>query len=155
MRDLTDKGPQYKAHSSQCFFKKQTKVMCLFYYFILGCTGSLLWCAWLRLSCPEACGLLAPQPGIELMCPACIARWILYHWASREVPQQPVMTGVSSHLDGISPWLDESFCCLILVCVTPHPSFLALPVQPLPFRWTLTGILCLSNVSVCLFSLRG
>ena len=85
MRDLTDKGPQYKAHSSQCFFKKQTKVMCLFYYFILGCTGSLLWCAWLRLSCPEACGLLAPQPGIELI-PFALELPGLNHWTAREDP---------------------------------------------------------------------
>ena len=38
------------------------------------------------LSCPTACGILVSRPGIEPASPAFIARRILYHWTSREVP---------------------------------------------------------------------
>ena len=37
----------------------------------------------LRLSCPAACGILVPGPGIE---PRLIGRGIVYHWTTREVP---------------------------------------------------------------------
>ena len=33
------------------------------------------------LSCPAACRIFAPQPGIK----PCIGRWILNHWTSRDV----------------------------------------------------------------------
>ena len=36
-----------------------------------------------RLSCPEACGILVPLPGMETV--PCITRWILNHWTTREV----------------------------------------------------------------------
>ena len=38
-----------------------------------------------QLSCPVASGILVPQPGIEPLSP-CIARQILNHWATRQVP---------------------------------------------------------------------
>ena len=37
------------------------------------------------LSCPKACGILVPRTGIEPAFP-CIARWILNHWTTRQVP---------------------------------------------------------------------
>ena len=37
------------------------------------------------LSCPVACGILVPLPGIEPASPA-LGRWILNHCATREVP---------------------------------------------------------------------
>ena len=38
-----------------------------------------------RLSCSLVCGMLVPWPGIKPM-PPCIARWILNHWTTREIP---------------------------------------------------------------------
>ena len=37
------------------------------------------------LSCSAACGILAPQPGMEPMAPA-VELWSLHHWTSSEVP---------------------------------------------------------------------
>ena len=37
------------------------------------------------LSCPVACRILVPRPGIEPMPPA-LEVWILNHWITREVP---------------------------------------------------------------------
>ena len=57
-----------------------------------GLRDLLLWCAGFSLvvahglSCPVACGILVPQPGIEPASPALIGRWILNHWTTREVP---------------------------------------------------------------------
>ena len=37
------------------------------------------------LSCPLACGILVPQPGVEPQVP-CIGRQVLNPWTTREVP---------------------------------------------------------------------
>ena len=148
-----------KPTAASLFFFKQnktkTKVMCLFYDFILDCTGSLLRCAWLRLSCPEACGSLGPQPGIELVSPALKGEFFTTGLPGKSHSSQLWWESHSPHLEGFSSWLDESFRCLILVSVTPRPSFLEVPVLSLTFQWTHIGILCPSSVSVCLFSLSG
>ena len=42
-----------------------------------------------RLRCSEACESLSPQPGISAASPAGplqLSRWVVKHWASREVP---------------------------------------------------------------------
>ena len=41
-----------------------------------------------RLSCPTACGVLDPGPGMELILPAAEAG-NLNHWTAREVPGMP------------------------------------------------------------------
>ena len=45
-----------------------------------------------RLSCPVACGILVPHPGIDTPIP-CIGKQILNHWASREVPTSLLRRG--------------------------------------------------------------
>ena len=39
----------------------------------------------LGLTCPVACGILVPQPGIE-HAPPCIGRWSLNYWTTKDVP---------------------------------------------------------------------
>ena len=39
-----------------------------------------------KFSFPGACGILVPQPGIELMSPV-FARQIPNHWTIREIPE--------------------------------------------------------------------
>ena len=66
-----------------------------------------------ELSYPQACGLLVPPRGTEPMSPY-IGRWILNHWAAREVTlilflrPTPVLLPGKSHgwrsLVGCSPW---------------------------------------------------
>ena len=41
------------------------------------------------------CGILAPQPGIELVPPALAAR-SLNHWTAREVPRMPFILDVNN-----------------------------------------------------------
>ena len=62
----------------------------------LRCPGFSLVVAWGFLSlvvvrrlssCPGACGILVPRPGIESASPALEGGWILYHWTTREVPK--------------------------------------------------------------------
>ena len=62
-----------------------------FFFFFLAALG--LWCStWAfcvvalhRLSCPVACGILVPQPGIDAPTPR-IGKQILSHQATRKVP---------------------------------------------------------------------
>ena len=62
----------------------------LFYFWLHGVLVAAC-----RLSCPAACGILVPRPGIRT-CVPCIGRWILNHWTTREVP-----TNISFKKDGI------------------------------------------------------
>ena len=56
-----------------------------------GLRDLLLWCAGFSLvvahglSCPVACGILVPQPGIEPASPALEVR-SPNHWTAKEVP---------------------------------------------------------------------
>ena len=145
--------------ASLFFFFKQnkTKTNFMFYFglywiFVAVCMAQaqLPWGMWkLRPNQVQS------QPGIELVSPALKGEFFTTGLPGKSHSSQLWWESHSPHLEGFSSWLDESFRCLILVSVTPRPSFLEVPVLSLTFQWTHTGILCPLSVSVCLFSLSG
>ena len=79
-----------------------------------------------------------PNPGIEaasLMSPACIGRWVLYHWATWEALQPFTQREITSLRLKIAP----------LQC---HQEGHGKPLCRVRYRFSLNSILTLSTVSV-------
>ena len=84
------------------------------------------------LSCPTACGILVPQPGIETLCPA-LKGIFLTHWATRHLDcsnssllQQPITTRAPGfpNCPNITRLLEYQSLYFPLTSMVTLPSFL-------------------------------
>ena len=66
------------------YWDQKISQVALFYFISFGCPRSSLQDTD-SISCPSACGILVPQPGIEPSIP-CTRRQILNHWATGKSP---------------------------------------------------------------------
>ena len=113
---------------------------CLFFFFF-----------WSRCT---ACGILVPQPGIELMPPAMEA-WSPNHWTTKEFPGRHLnpafkickwgradvpLEFLFLRLYHLEEWKRRDFIIYLLqIIARKYFLGLALPYHPLPFFWSLSS----------------
>jgi len=120
----------------EMWIKMYLEMLVFFQVFIVSVTVLLLFCV--LVFWPEACGILAPWSGIELL-PAAVEAWSLNHWTAGEVPTAILLKIV--------------FCPLVS-CFTSK-TFIISPLSTIGALWVLVfqGFSHSLEANVCFYFL--